>query len=95
MKLAFVATSLAGDCACLQHRAGDVGIVFGVTGQHAAGRHAYVVAIEVCANAFPHMRDPFFAKVSVRARRTGLSALSAGFDTPDQLDPVDTTEPQG
>lgn len=95
MQFAFVAASLTGNRACLQHRAGDVCIVFGMTRQYAAGRHAHVVTVEVCANAFNEVRDPFFAKVSVRARRAGLSALYAGFDTSDQLGRVDTTEPPG
>src|SRR5690242_6154515 len=95
MQFTFVPASLTGNCACLQHRAGDVCIVFGMTRQYAAGRDAYVVAVEVCANAFREMRDPFFAEVCVRARRAGLSALYAGFDTSDQLGPVDTTEPPG
>ena len=95
MQIAFVAASLTGNRACLQHRASDACIVFGLTRQYAAGRHAYVVTVEVCANAFREVRDLFFAEVSVRARRAGLSALYAGFDTSDQLGPVDTTEPLG
>jgi hypothetical protein len=92
MQIAFVATSLTGNRACLQDRAGDICIVFGMTRKYAAGRLAHVRAIKICANAFREVRDPFFAKVSVRARRARLRALYAGFDTSDQLGPVDTTE---
>lgn len=95
MQIAFVAASLTGNRAGLEYRAGDVRIVIGTTRQYAAGRLAYVGTVEVCANAFPEVRNPFFAEVGVRARCAGLCALYAGFDASDQLGRVDTTEPSG
>ena len=95
MQVAFVSASPASNRACLQNRAGHVCIVCGTTRQYAAGRRADVGTVEICANAFGEVCDTLFAKVGVRARRAGLSALYAGFDTSDQHGPVDTTEPTG
>lgn len=88
VQITFVAAGLTRNRACLQHRLGDGCVVCRVTRQYAARSHADVGAVKVCANAFREMREPLLAMVGVRARRAGLSALYADFDTSDQFGAV-------
>jgi hypothetical protein len=82
--LALVGAGPAGGHAGLEHGAGEVGVVAGVPGQHPARGVADFSAVPAGADALDQVGDPGLAQARVGARGTGLGAVEAFLDTPDQ-----------
>jgi hypothetical protein len=89
VSLALVPTGPAGHRTCLEHRAGDFGVIAGVTGQHLAGGKADVRAVEVAADALAQLRDHLLRQARVGAGRTGLGAVETRLDALDEKLAVD------
>src|SRR4051812_385345 len=85
---ALVPTGLARLGAGAEHRAGQLGVVRGLPGQDATGGLADVGAVEVAADASPHVGDRLLAEAGVRAGGARLGALDAGGDTGGERLPV-------
>ena len=70
--------------ASLQHRAGDIGVVAGVPGQHLAGGVADVGAVGVGADARHEFGHRGLAETGIRARGAGLThSKQASMHAPD------------
>src|SRR4051812_43872422 len=92
---ALVAARLAGGGAGLEHRAGEVGVVAGVPGQHPEGGVADVGAVGAGADALGQLGDHVLTQAGVGAGGARLSAVQAGLDAVAQLLLVDAAEVLG
>jgi hypothetical protein len=87
--LALVSAGPAGGHAGPEHGAGELGVVAGMPGKHPAGGVADVSAVQAGADALDQVGDPGLAQARIGGRGTGLGAVEAFLDTPDQGRAVD------
>ena len=78
---AFVAAGLACRGARLQDRAGQVGVVAGVSRQHPTGGVAQISAVQVGTNALGQIGNHILAETGVCASGAYLGTGEAGVDT--------------